>query len=441
MANNRLLEALAHYDPKEAERAFGDDCLLNPPDSSLTLAPIKRVAIFAEAFLPKVDGVSKTAYLTLRHLEQTGREVIVFAPDIAPTSVSYSEVIPLPSLGFRAAPETRMALPHPVVAQRLNEFKPDMIHLFSPAFLSVSGMLYGRQNHIPVVANYQTDLPGYALAYGVPFLHDIVRDWLRYIHNGSHLTLAPSQWAMNQLKTQGYHRLRRWGRGVNRNRFNPARYSQAMRDRLLNGRDPNSLLCIYVGRLAYEKRVDLLLEAARTPGIALTIIGDGATRTELETQFDGTGTHFTGYLVGDELADAYASADAFFFTGAYETFGQVVQEALASGLPAVIIDKGGITDLVQDGVNGFKCALHPAAFADAARILRDDPALRAQMSQNAQQVGENTWESIMSELEGYYQEAYDLNQRHLSVYPPISRFQQFFSRFTPDSRNEDVHFA
>lgn len=170
-------------------------------------------------------------------------------------------------------------------------------------------------------------------------------------------------YTLRELRSSGYHRLRRWGRGVNGARFNPAHRSTAMRERLLNGRDPDLLLCIYVGRLANEKRVDLLLDVARTPGVALTIIGDGALRPELETLFAGTDTYFTGYLFGDELATAYASADAFFFTGVSETFGQVVQEALASGLPAVIsINQGGITDLVEHGVNGFICTDDPADF-------------------------------------------------------------------------------
>ncbi|MDX2163124.1 MAG: glycosyltransferase family 1 protein [bacterium] len=441
MVTHRLLEALAHYDPKEAERVFGDECAINPPDPAVALAPVKRVALFAEAFLPKVDGVSKTAYLTLRYLEQTGREVVVFAPDIAPHSVSQSDVVPLPSLGFRVAPETRMALPHPLVVQRLNDFKPDLIHLFSPAFLSVSGMLYGRQNGIPVVANYQTDLPNYALAYGYPFLSDLVRDWLRYIHNGSHLTLVPTTYTMRKLRGEGYHRLRKWGRGVNNRRFNPARRSEAMRARLLNGRDPNSLLCIYVGRLANEKRVDLLLEAARTPGVALTIIGDGMMRAELEAMFAGTNTHFTGYLLGDDLGDAYASADVFMFTGAYETFGQVVQEGLASGLPAVIINQGGITDLIKDGWNGFHCPPDPEAFAAAARQLRDDPALRQRMAQNALSVAENRWEYVLQQLETHYAEAIDINQRYQQLFPPLgTRFQQFFARFS-QVRKTDVHFT
>jgi phosphatidylinositol alpha 1,6-mannosyltransferase len=434
MAYNRLLEHFTHFDPDEADRVFGGESALNPPDPAVELAPVKRVAIFAEAFLPKVDGVSKTAYLTLRYLEQTGRQAIVFAPDIAPSSIGNTPVIPLPSVGFASAPETRMALPHPTVVQHLNDFKPDLIHLFSPAILSVSGMLVGRQNHIPVVANYQTDIPGYAHAYGYPwFMADVARNWLRYIHNGCHLTLVPSNWTLRQLRGWGYRRLRRWGRGVNSQRFNPARRSQEWRERLLNGRDPNSLLCIYVGRLAPEKRVDLLLETAQTPGISLTIIGDGALRPELEAMFAGTDTHFTGYLYGEDLANAYASADAFMFTGPQETFGQVVQEAMASGLPAIIINQGGITDQVTSGVNGFICEDDPQEFARAARLLRDDRTLLRQMSVNARLHAErHPWEAIMAQLEGHYREAVALNERHKRLYPPTPRFLEWlFQRRKP----------
>ena len=317
-----------------------------------------------------------------------------------------------------------MALPHPVVVQHLNDFQPDLIHLFSPALLSVSGMLVGRQNHIPVIGNYQTDLPGYTQHYGLPpFLSGVVRDWLRYVHNGCHLTLVPSNWTLRELRAIGYHRLRKWQRGVNSERFNPQRRSAYWRARLLNGRDPDSLLCIYVGRLANEKRIDLLLETARTPGIALTIIGDGALRDDLEAQFAGTNTHFTGYLYGDDLADAYASADAFMFAGANETFGQVVQEAMASGLPAIIIDQGGITDQVKPGVNGFICPADGQAFAAAARTLRDQPDLRQRMALNARHYAEqHPWDAIMAQLEGYYGEAVRLNQRLDRYFPPDSRW-------------------
>lgn len=423
MANNHLFEALAQRDPLEAEQVFSGEFRLRPPDPSVKIAPVKRVAIFAEAFLPKVDGVSKSAYLTLRYLQQTGREVMVFAPDIAPPSVSGAKVVALPSVGIPAAPESRLALPHPVVVNELNEFQPDLIHLFSPALLSVSGMLVGRQNRVPVIANYQTDLPAYARHYGMPLLSNVVRDWLRFVHNGSHLTLVPSNWTLRDLRHMGYHRLRKWGRGVDGERYHPNRRTTTMRERLLAGRDPNALLCVYVGRLANEKRIDLLLETARTPGIALTIIGDGALREELEAKFAGTGTHFTGYLYGDDLAEAYASADAFLFTGASETFGQVVQEAMASGLPAVIINQGGIVDLVTDELNGFVCPPEPEAFAAAARRLRDDVALREQLARAARQFAEqHPWEVIMAQLETHYAEALRLNKRLEGRFPQDSRW-------------------
>jgi glycosyltransferase involved in cell wall biosynthesis len=370
------------------------------------------VAIVAEAFLPKVDGVSKTAYLTLQYLQQTGREVLVFAPDTAPHEVSGSRVIPLPSLGMPLAPETRVALPSRALGRYLDEFRPDIIHLFSPALLSASGMAAGRRRGIPVIANYQTDLPAYATQYGYGLLSRPIRAWLRYIHNGCHLTLVPSSFTLRQIQGWGYRRLRRWGRGVDSQRFSPERRSADWRARLLHGRDPASLLCVYVGRLAAEKRLDLLIDVARTPGVALTIIGDGALRDDLERQFAGTGTHFMGYLYGDDLANAYASADAFVFTGAYETFGQVVQEALASGLPAVVINQGGVCDLVQEGKTGYSCPADAAAFAQAVRRLRDHPELRARLGQNARRFAERRpWSAIMAQLEGYYREAVHMNTR------------------------------
>ena len=219
------------------------------------------------------------------------------------------------------------------------------------------------------------------------------------------------------MQDEGYHRLRLWGRGIDSERFHPKHRNEAMRQRLLNGRDPNSLICLYVGRLANEKRIDLLKDVAEMEGISLTIVGDGAKRADLERYFAHTDTHFTGYLYGDELAQAFASADSFTFTGQNETFGQVIQEAMASGLPAIVVDEGGAPDLVTEGVTGFTCSASPSAFATHVQTLRDNPDLLNQMRQNASQFAENRpWSAIMSQLETYYREAYYLNERFKSVY-------------------------
>ena len=305
-----------------------------------------------------------------------------------------------------------MALPNPKVARRLYDFKPDLIHLFSPALMSVNGMAMGRHLNIPVIANYQTDLPGYAQQYGYALLSRPVERWLRYIHNGCHLTLVPTKSIRSDLKKVGYRRLRLWGRGIDTERFTPDKYDPHMRRRLLNGRNPDSFLCIYVGRLANEKRLDLLLDVARLPDVSLSIIGDGAQREQLESLFSGTDTHFTGYLYGDDLATAYASADVFAFTGQNETFGQVIQEAMASGLPAVVINEGGAPDLVSEGITGYTCPPHPEAFAHAVAHLWDSPALRQQMGYNARLAMEQRpWSTIMGQLETYYREANHMNQR------------------------------
>jgi glycosyltransferase involved in cell wall biosynthesis len=416
MVDQRLHQLFAARATTQGDDLFGAYELISHQQTT-DLAPVKRVAILTESFLPKVDGVSKTSYLTVRYLQETGRDVLIFGPDIAIPSVGPSEVVPLPSLAVPSATETRMALPIPYIAKRLQEFKPDLIHLASPALMAVSGMALGRELNIPIVANYQTDLPGYLAQYGFPILTEPLRGWLRYLHNGCHINLVPSNLVGNELKKHGFRRLRIWGRGVNVERFNPAHYSPMMRERLLNGRDPNSLLIIFVGRLANEKRLDLLRELADIPNVSLTIIGDGHMRGELEVLFAGTATHFMGYLYKDELAAAFASADAFFFPGQNETFGQVVQEAMASGLASVVTNQGAVGELVQEGKTGFVVAHNRRAFADAANLLQNNRVLLAEMSHNARSLAETRpWSAIMSELEEHYREAVIMNQRFKSLF-------------------------
>ncbi|MFQ3645968.1 MAG: glycosyltransferase family 1 protein [Anaerolinea sp.] len=424
---------LADRAVQSGEALFGEHDLVS---ERAQRAPIRRVAILTEAFLPKLDGVSKTSYLTVRYLQQTGREVLVFAPDTGITEVHGSEVVALPAFSLSMAPETKVAMPIPYIEERLRAFQPDLIHLGSPALMSMYGMITARELNIPVVANYQTDLPGYAAHYGVPFLEQPIRDWLRYLHNGCHVNLAPTKTVQKALRKQGFHRVMVWGRGVNLTQFNPAHRSAAMRARLLAGRSDDHLLCIYVGRLANEKQISMLLELAKQPGIALAIVGDGAQRAELEALFEGTGTHFAGYLYGQELSEAYASADAFVFPGPNETFGQVVQEAFASGLPCIVTSKGSVAELVQHGVTGFICEQTPAAYARAATYLRDNPRHRHEMSRAARAFAETRpWSSVMSQLEDHYLTALKVSERfkrtfHTTHYHRTARLRSWAAALT-----------
>ena len=425
MSEWQLLEALSDFDISEAESIFAAE-LTTAEETfarySVERAPVQRVAIVAEAFLPKVDGVSKSAYLTIRYLQQTGRKALVFAPDISIRSVGETRVIPMRSIGFRMAPETRVALPSRKIGAYLDEFQPDLLHLFSPVWLSLSAVIAARKRDIPIVANYQTDLPGYAVEYGLPrFTSLLARRLLRYLHNQCHVNLVPSAYTQAELRSWGFKRLMIWKRGVSVTRYHPQRASQRWRERLLNGRDPNSLLCIYVGRLAQEKRVRLLHEVARMEGVELTIIGDGVDRANLEAEFADTNTYFTGYLFGDELSQAFASADVFLFPGMAETFGQVVQEAMASGLPCVVANRGGAADLISEGVNGYLCEPNEAAFAQKVGRLRDDREHCQRLGAAARMSAETQpWEKILTELESHYDHALKLNQRSLEISKKLS---------------------
>lgn len=383
------------------------------------LAGVQRVAIFSEAFLPKVDGVTRTALLTIRYLRGTGREVIVFAPRPCLPDLDGTPIYGIPSLWLPAFPESRCAPPWPFALRRLRTFRPDLIHLFSPFSLGATGMIAGSMLKIPVVANYQTDLPGYTRSYGAGWLHSSFVGVLRFIHNGCHLNLAPTEATRAELRRWCFRRVRVWGRGVDTKRFRPERRSTAWRARLLAGRDPGRLLALYVGRLAKEKHLETLRGLAADPSIALTLVGEGEHRAEAARVLAGEGheVHFVGQLIGDDLADAYAAADVFVFPGPTETFGQVVVEAMASGLPVIVTDRGGPATLLQDGREGFICPVDDAAaFRDRALLLHHDPARRERMGHAARHTTESqTWMRIMAQLEGFYAEALAMERRRQGI--------------------------
>ncbi|MFN8419485.1 MAG: glycosyltransferase family 1 protein [Anaerolineae bacterium] len=373
------------------------------------LAPIKRVALFAETFFPRYDGVAQHSYRTLRYLQQTGREVLIFAPDNAPTRIENSRVIPLSSVGVPRYSGLRAGLPSPEIARQLAHFKPDLIQLFSPAIMSLRAISFGHKRRIPTLANYETNLSQYMPYYGLPWLKGAARGWQRMIHNRCDLTLVPTLAVQEQLQQARFQRLACWACGVNEQRFNPNHRTDEWRNRLLNGRPAESLLCIYVGRLAAEKNIMALLDIARMQGVALTIIGDGPQQAALEKMFSGTGTQFMGRLLGDDLAHAYASADVFTFPSHTETFGLVTLEAMASGLPVVVSDQGGARNFVVDGVAGYLCHSQQA-FNAAVEQLRDNAHLRAQMGQQARRAAEgHCFSAIMAQLEDHYRQV--LNKR------------------------------
>lgn len=363
-----------------------------------------RVAIVAESFLPNVNGVSNSVLRILEHLGRTGHEALVIAPDNPPGQPRADRIHDgvrihrVPSRMFPKVTTLPLGVPMPRILSVLRGFNPDVIHLASPALLGYGGVKAARRLGVPTVAVYQTDVPGFAASYGIPMTARAAWAWFRHLHSLADRTLAPSSVTMESLVAHRFPRVHRWARGVDVLRFAPSARSEALRRRWSPQGKP---IVGFVGRLAPEKHAERLAALTADESVQLVIVGDGVDQRKL--QFAMPTAVFTGALYGEELAEAYASMDVFVHTGEHETFCQVVQEALASGLPVIAPDAGGPRDLVAPwrtglllGVNEFEARLPGAV----AHLLQE----RHRYSHAARRsVLGRSWPVICDELLGHYE--------------------------------------
>ncbi|POX43521.1 glycosyl transferase family 1 [Streptomyces sp. Ru73] len=368
-----------------------------------------RVAIVTESFPPDVNGVAHCTLETARHLVRRGHEPLVVAPataqDPAAGRTPPCPVVRVPSLPLPGYPQVRIALPGRRLAAALTAHRPDLVHLAGPFVLGVRGMAAAARLGVPAVAVYQTDLGRYARTY---LGTGSAAAWrrLRAVHSAADRTLAPSTAAARELAEHGVPRVSLWPRGVDSMRFHPDRRDEVLRSSLAAGRE---VLVGYIGRLAPEKEVGLLRETARLPGVRTVVIGDGPSAPGLRAALPEA--RFLGRRTGDELARLFASLDVFVHTGAHETFGQTVQEAMASGVPVVAPAAGGPLDLVAHGSTGL---LVPpgdaAAVRDAVQVLAAAPRLRAAYGAAGRAaVADRTWEAVGDRLLAHYEDV--LGQR------------------------------
>lgn len=312
-----------------------------------------RIAIVTETFLPSVDGVVTRLRHGVEHATSQGHEVLVIAPDLGVREHAEARVVGMPAVTLPFYRERPFALPSRRVQSVLDDFAPDVVHAAQPLLLASSGALGAHRRGIPLVASYHTHIPRYldlypAWRWGRPLL------WrhIRRRHALADVNLATSAAMAQELSAHGIEHLRVLRRGVDTEAFGKSRGTPEMRRRLSGGREHRTLL-VYVGRLAAEKEIATLLPLARREDIALAVIGDGPERAALEAAFAGTGTCFLGFLSGEDLAEAFASADAFVFPSVTETLGLVIAEAMASGLPVVAARSGPTIEQVSDGEDGL----------------------------------------------------------------------------------------
>lgn len=369
-----------------------------------------------ESFLPHMNGVTGSVLQILRHLERHGHEARVYAPaaEGMPRMIGHARVEPIPSV---ALPGYRTVRVGTSSAHRLSvslaRFAPDVVHLASPFALGWRGALAAERIGVPAVAAYQTDVAAYAARYGVSLTTALAEAHIARLHRRATLTLAPSSESEDQLARLGVDRVRRWGRGVDAERFRPER-----RDGAWEHRAGVEAVVGYVGRLAPEKQVEDLQVLADLPGIRLVIVGDGPSRARLETLLPHA--VFLGHLSGPELAEAMASFDVFVHPGESETFGQTLQEAHASGIPVVATGRGGPLDLVRQGIDGW--LYRPGDLQDLRDRVRDlagDARKRQAFGRAGRDAVEGrSWSAVCDQLLGHFVEAQELHRADAGLRAP-----------------------
>jgi glycosyltransferase involved in cell wall biosynthesis/predicted metal-dependent phosphoesterase TrpH len=299
------------------------------------------------------------------------------------------------------------------VVEALAEGRYDLVHLCSPGPAGIAAGLLARVMDLPVIGSYHTELAAYAgLRTGQPELETLTSGVLAAFYGACRVVLSPSPASDERLAALGIAagRIARWDRGVDIDRFGPDKRSS---DRPVGG----DVSVLYAGRLAREKGMDLLVDAflaARAlcshhggPELRLVLAGGGPEEGMVRERVGDRAT-FLGWLEGDELAKAYANADLFLFASRTDTFGQVILEAQASGLPVVAVGEGGPNALIKDGETGLLRPAEAGALARAVVALAGDPLGRERLARAAlTSVGARTWEAALGRLAKGYRAALD----------------------------------
>lgn len=371
-----------------------------------------RITIVTETYFPQVNGVSRTLRELVRHLVDRGDVVQLIHPD-------YGEAIDGKDQSHQAHAVRSVVLPFykelylPLppfggVRRAIEAFRPDLVHIATEATLGLAAHRFALRRGLNVVSSFHTNFDQYSRHYRVGWARGVIEGYLRWFHNHTRETYVPSRATIAQLERAGFERLVLWQRGVDSTMFRPDRPARHEIRRAL-GWSPEDPVIGYVSRIAPEKNVDYLADAlsivaTRRPDVRMLMVGDGPSRPALERRLGGC-ARFVGYKTGADVADHYAAADIFAFSSLTETFGNVVLEAKASGLPVVAVRAGGVGETVRPGETGLlvEPSEPPDRLADALLSLVERPDERRRMAESARRYAESqSWDAIMGGLRDRY---------------------------------------
>jgi phosphatidylinositol alpha 1,6-mannosyltransferase len=376
---------------------------ISPPSRGRGL----RVAFFTESLLPLVDGVSMTLDRLFHALQAAGVEFRAYSPFVPGDDVEWAHrVRPVRSFAFPLYRDYRVSVPGGrALSRELDDYAPDIVHVVSPTPNAVWAQSWARSHGVPVVGTFHTHFVSYLPYYRLHGLQRLGWSLLRWFYGRCEATYAPSSSIVDELVAHGIPNVRLWSRGVDTQRFSPAWRDAGLRAAV--GAHAGRPFVLMVSRLVREKDLADLVPVdreLRRRGVdySLVLVGDGPMRSRLER--DLPFAHFAGHQSGTSLARWYASADVFVFPSTTETFANVVQEAMASGVPAVVVDRGGPPGVIEPGRSGLVARAHDALhMADCVQRLAQDAQLRRAMSRAARRRAmARSWDTVTDQLIGEY---------------------------------------
>lgn len=371
-----------------------------------------RIALFSEVYWPMVSGVGVTLRNLTQAMQARGHEVRVFTGTYPPREGAPvpPEVRQSPSVPLFIYPDVQWAFPSQrAVVEELMAFRPDVVHVATEFAMGLSGLKAARTMGVPIIASAHTNYEKCVSRYHVEWAWRMGWTYLKWFYGKAERVLCPSRNYELQLRNRGVQHTGIWTRGVDGEVFNRRHRSTAFRE--LFGVGPDDQMVMYVGRLATEKDLANLLDAwsalrARRANAQLVLVGQGPMAKEILAR-KLPGVHLTGLLTGADLSEAYASADIFVLPSTTETFGNVVLEAMASGLATVVAGTGGMLDFCEHEKNAL---LHrPGDKWDLAeqlgRVL-EDAELRGRLAAGGLATAEGrAWDSIWDDLVQVYTDA------------------------------------
>jgi glycosyltransferase involved in cell wall biosynthesis len=351
------------------------------------------IAVVTETWPPEINGVALTLHRLVQEIRARGHRIQLIRPRQPGETIEtprdpFADNLLMPAMPLPNYPGLQLGLPATIaIGRSWRHRRPRIVHIATEGPLGWSALRAARRLGIPVTSDFRTRFEQYAGHYGLKLLERPIQRYLRRFHNRTELTFVPTRALRDELEGLGFQRLQVLGRGIDTVRFAPHRRCDALRQQW--GIREHEVAILYVGRLAPEKNIATLTESVRTLrtmglSVRLILVGDGPLRGELG-RLDPAPI-IAGTQTGTELARHYASADLFAFPSLSETFGNVIPEAMASGLAVLAYDRGAALELISDGVDGRVLrpeSSHSSSFVEALASLARNPELSRSLGERA----------------------------------------------------------